>query len=145
MNDLALVYHISVSECSNRMAIECTFGVFIRRWGLFWRALSVKMHRRTGLIGAAMKLHNFCIDEKISVPEYRVDKDGLSEINHDVWRKAPNFGLDGEPNDYLDRHEESRRKPSTDRNAIRDELVKDLREAGLKRPGTNSFHRRSTF
>jgi hypothetical protein len=127
------------------MAIECSFGVLIRRWGLFWRALSVKMNRRSGLIGAAMKLHNFCIVEKISVPEYRVDKDGLSEINHEVWRKASNFGLDGEPNDYLDRHDESRRRASTDRNAIRDELVKDLEEAGLKRPGTNSFHRQVTF
>ena len=48
-------------------------------------------------------------------------------------------------NDYLDRHEKSRRRATTDRNVIRDDLVKDLEEAGLKRPGTNSFHKRVAF
>ena len=27
-------------QSSNRMAIECAFGILVRRWGLLWRPLS---------------------------------------------------------------------------------------------------------
>ena len=52
-------------QSSNRMAIECAFGILVRRWGVLWRSLSVKFNRRAPLVGALMRLHNFCIDRRL--------------------------------------------------------------------------------
>ena len=49
-------------QSSNRMAIECSFGILVRRWGIFWRPLACSFNRRGQLIGACMRLHNFCIN-----------------------------------------------------------------------------------
>ena len=51
-------------QSSNRMAIECTFGVLIHRWGILWKPLKVAFRRRVPLISACMRLHNFCIDQQ---------------------------------------------------------------------------------
>jgi hypothetical protein len=32
-------------QSSTRMAIECAFGILIRRWGLLWRSLECSFHR----------------------------------------------------------------------------------------------------
>jgi len=49
------------------MGVERTFGLFVRRFGVFWRPLEMAFTRRAPFIGAVMKLHNFCIDRKITV------------------------------------------------------------------------------
>jgi hypothetical protein len=41
-------------QSSNRMPIECAFGVLVRRWGILWRSLKVAFHRRAPLIGEPM-------------------------------------------------------------------------------------------
>eukprot|EP00965_Chrysotila_dentata_P169832 5606281-Pleurochrysis_carterae.AAC.1 len=41
-------------QSSNRMAIECAFGIFVRRWGVFWRPLAIRFDRRAPTIGACM-------------------------------------------------------------------------------------------
>ena len=56
-------------QSSYRMPIECAFGMLARRWGVFCRPLEVMFKRRAALIECAMKLHNFCIDEKVPAPE----------------------------------------------------------------------------
>ena len=43
------------------MAIECAFGMLVRRWGILWRPLGFAFERRSPLIGALMRLHNWCI------------------------------------------------------------------------------------
>ena len=52
-------------QSSNRMAIECAFGILVQRWGVLWRPLRCRFDRRAPLIGACMRLHNFCIDRRI--------------------------------------------------------------------------------
>ena len=47
---------------NSRIQIECTFGEFIARFGLFWRTLKFDMERCCHIIRAASKLHNFLID-----------------------------------------------------------------------------------
>ena len=54
-------------QSSNRMGVERTFGLFVRRFGVFWRPLEIRFDRRAPLIIAAMKLHNFCIERKIEL------------------------------------------------------------------------------
>ena len=47
---------------NSRIHIECTFGEFIMRFGLFWRTLRFDTMMCTKIIRAASKLHNFLID-----------------------------------------------------------------------------------
>ena len=44
-------------QSSNRMPIECAFGMLVKRWGIFWRPLAVRFDRRAALVGACMRLH----------------------------------------------------------------------------------------
>lgn len=52
-------YHSQV-----RITIERAFGIFVHRWGILRRPLSISMLKVPPLIMALMKLHNFCIDSK---------------------------------------------------------------------------------
>ena len=52
-------------QSSNRMAIECAFGILVKRWGVLWRPSCVRFDRRAALISACVRLHNFCIDKRI--------------------------------------------------------------------------------
>jgi len=47
---------------NSRIQIECTFGEFIARFGLFWRTLKFDLERSCHIIRAASKIHNFLID-----------------------------------------------------------------------------------
>ena len=89
-------------QSSNRMAIECAFGILIRRWGVLWRKLRQRFDRRAPLIGALMRLHNFCIDERL------IDEDDLpdvhaqfTEVQPDRYCRPPLFDKDGRPVEYL--------------------------------------------
>ena len=50
-------------QSSNRMPIECAFGIIYQRWGVLWRPLRYRFDRRAPLVGACIRLHNFCIDQ----------------------------------------------------------------------------------
>ncbi|KAL7483798.1 hypothetical protein ACHAW6_009449 [Cyclotella cf. meneghiniana] len=54
-------YHSQV-----RITIERAFGIFVHRWGILRRPLSVSILRVPPLIMCLMKLHNYCIDSKTS-------------------------------------------------------------------------------
>lgn len=49
-------------QSQNRMAIECAFGILVRRWGILWRSLEMQWEKRTHVVSACMRLHNWCID-----------------------------------------------------------------------------------
>ena len=122
-------------QSSNRMAIECAFGILIRRWGVLWRPLEVAMQRRAPLIGALMKLHNFCINERISV-ELR-SAGCLCEINPKTWAPSPLFGSNGEPLENLDTFDHS--AAGGGRGTRRSMLAAALSDSCLKRPGVSSY------
>jgi hypothetical protein len=123
-------------QSSNRMAIECAFGMLVRRFGVFWRPLGVKFKRRAPLIGATIRLHNYCINRRIGI-ELR-ERNGQSEIQPHVWMPTPNFDSNGAPVDFLDTADHSA-APSTGKNSTRDRLKADLRSCGLKRPRESSY------
>lgn len=43
-----------------RITIERTFGIFIRRWGIFWKPLSYSLKHNMAIIHACCRLHNLC-------------------------------------------------------------------------------------
>ena len=83
-------------QSSDRMAIECAFGILVQRWGVLWRPLRCRFNRRAPLIGACIRLHNFCIDQGL-------DEEHLAAMNGDEfmlpgdgavagrWRTTPRF------------------------------------------------------
>ena len=48
-------------QSSNRMHIECAFGMLVNKWPNLWRKIDAKFERRVPLINACFYLHNFCI------------------------------------------------------------------------------------
>lgn len=46
-----------------RIRVEQAFALLVRRWGILWRKLEVKLKHQPLLIMVLFKLHNFCIDE----------------------------------------------------------------------------------
>lgn len=128
-------------QSSNRMPIECAFGILVRRWGLLWRPLSMRFDRRAPIIGALLRLHNFCIDKRIA-DETR-DVNGISEITPDRWALTPKFDKSGRPVEYLRTlGSQTRAEPgapvgSSERSRRRDELAAGIKEAGLGRPPIN--------
>jgi hypothetical protein len=47
-----------------RITIERTFGIFVHRWGVLRRPLSMSMLKVPPFVMALMRLHNFCINSK---------------------------------------------------------------------------------
>lgn len=54
----AFNYYLSL----HRQCIERAFGLLVRRWGIFWRPLSVSMQHRALVVRVCCKLHNICVD-----------------------------------------------------------------------------------
>ena len=129
-------------QSSNRMCVECAFGVCIRRFPLLWRPIQVRLDRRAPLIGAIFHMHNFCIDQRLE--EEQVVSDSLVEIQPSRYRISPHFDKDGRPVHYLtppnkDGQEDGTRSHHRPREVAantmrRDELRAALHEAGLVRP-----------
>ena len=115
-----------------RMAVDCAFGILVRRWGVFLAA-SGGAHgpsfnpRRRGDASAQL-LHR---------PAHWHRAAGgacASEIQPRVWAPSPNFGKNGEPVDFLDTMDHDA-ATDMDRCTRRDELKRSIENAGLKHPG----------
>ena len=82
-------------QSSNRMPIECAFGILVMRWGIQWRPLCMRYNRRTSVIECFMKLHNFCIGRRIEI-DFKSNS-GWTEIAPGCWDRTPLFDRDGRP------------------------------------------------
>ena len=65
---------------SNRMHIECAFGMLVNKWAILWHPLNAKFERRVPLINACFHLHNFCIDQKMMKDESLVNQDNYVRV-----------------------------------------------------------------
>ena len=123
-------------QSSNRMAIECAFGILVRRWGILWRPISVRFDRRAPLIGACFRLHNWCIDHNVS-DETEITG-GLGCVQPGRWEVAPQFDRDGRPFKMLAgrvaQRLRVRRRRRSDKTARRDMLAQIVEASGLARP-----------
>ena len=99
-----------------------------RRWGIFWRPLEVKFKRRAPLIGAALRLHNYCIDRRIGI-KLR-EQGGFIQTQPRVWMQTPLCDDQGRLSEFLDTADHSNRVG--DRSHHRNRLRDSLRVHGLK-------------
>jgi hypothetical protein len=60
-------YHLSHS----RQCVERAFGIYVRRWGIFWRKLTFDYERWPLVAIVCAKLHNLCCDDNIPPPAKR--------------------------------------------------------------------------
>lgn len=66
-------------QSSNRLPIECAFGMQVKRWDILWRALVCAYSRRAPLIGALNRLHNCRIDYSVPCDESQQNDAGDSQ------------------------------------------------------------------
>jgi hypothetical protein len=69
-------YHSQV-----RITIERTFGIFVRRFGIFCRPNQFDLEFFFEVVHAACRLHNFCIDNNIDVIERHDTSNHNAEID----------------------------------------------------------------
>jgi len=88
------------------------------------------------LVGACIRLHNFCIDHNIT-DETEI-QEGLGQVQPGRWERAPLFDREGRPVRYLaGRAAQRLRVPKarrSDRTARRAVLVDIVNASGLGRP-----------
>jgi DDE superfamily endonuclease len=56
-------------QSSHRIHVEQAFGRLVRRWGVLWSPLRFDFPRIGIIVGVAMRLQNYCIDEAAHVPK----------------------------------------------------------------------------
>ena len=49
-------------QSSHRIDVGKSFGILLRRWGLFWKPVQYHINDVLPILSAAMRLHNFCIE-----------------------------------------------------------------------------------
>jgi hypothetical protein len=82
---------------SLRILIEITFGIFIQKWGIFWKPIEYDITFTPEIVHACVRLHNFAIDNKVSIINQNgarecplIDEDG--RLVGDEWRHNRNIG-----------------------------------------------------
>ena len=94
-------------QSSNRMHIECAFGLLVNKWAILWKPLDIKFIRRVPLINACFHLHNFCIDRRVMQQNYLMFDNIFVQVQPTfagrsaVWMKNPKFDKKGRPVEYL--------------------------------------------
>ena len=138
-------------QSSNRMCVECAFGILVRRFPVLWKPLEVAVRRRAPIISAIMRLHNFCIDQRMA--DEAVISGERTEIQPMSYRKAPLFNRDGAPVEYLHRPENPEscgprvhHKKTATNSARRLQLMDEIKAHGYVRPvtGLENMPRRKT-
>ena len=82
---------------SHRIRVEQAFGVFLQRWGLFWRPIQYRIREVGVIISAAMRLHNFCIDNDGDINGLedfqKFEKDSARNAFTQWWRNASDIRI----------------------------------------------------
>ena len=129
-------------QSSNRMAIECAFGILHQRWGVLWRPLCCAFLRRAPLITALMRLHNFCIDKRLVAEGDMPDvQQPIAEVQPNRFSVPPKFDKDGRPVEHLDVSRNSdnlegmptRAQRAGCKSGRRDQLAAAVHESGYRR------------
>ena len=115
-------------QSRTRIAIECTFGELVGRWGVLWRPLRHKVPMATAIVTACAHLHNWCLDHRAPMRRFvshayaNSESDGAGNANPIF---TDNWGRPG----------------AQAAQARRDELADRLADAGLTRPHRSTARR----
>jgi len=116
-----------------RITIERCFGIFVRRWGIFWRALSFDVGFVAEIVHACCRLHNFIINKQPDCPiptnvgVSQADVDENDVLRDERWA-APDDDVDGEE----DAEEEAIIDTLIGSNTLRERLERALRENNVR-------------
>lgn len=55
----------------------------VRRWGILWRPLEVRLRRFTAVVACVIRLHNFCRQHEIKLPKGDVSVTPPKEVTFD--------------------------------------------------------------
>jgi len=129
-------------ESQIRINVECTFGMFLNRWGIFWKPLRVKLEKVPKLVLACAHLHNFIIEHSsYKVPTALVLQDSAPGTkNPPVSARAHVAPPDVKQ--FLNEIAgvENRTTKTTGTNT-RQFICDSLQKKGLLRPSHSSFRR----
>lgn len=133
---------------SQRITVECAFGILVKRWGIFWRPIEVQLPCVKKVVGACLSLHNICVDchesERLaSIPSGK-DGWGAGPTRRPKTRRVGGVSVhDGMPVVHFQgecsSEEVSHRGQAAGRGSLREQFRKDLQKRGVKRPA-NSGH-----
>ena len=139
-------------QSSNRMPIECAFGMLTRVWGVLWRPIGLKFGDRAQLVHAIFRLHNFRIAQNLG----DFNPVQLVKFAKGKWRccgpeKLPGHRKTSYNRNVYDAHGNllhklpalpARDKEHWNRYGRRDRMVKALEEAGYRKPARKSRRKR---
>ena len=72
-----------------RITIERTFGIFMRRFGIFWKALEYDIYFVTQIVHACCRIHNFLMETRSPMPNALdpiVEIDEHGQLVDSVWQ-----------------------------------------------------------
>ena len=98
-SDEASLDDFEFHQSSNRVTIESAFGLLVRHFPILWKPLQVKFLRCTAIIGACMRLHNFCIDHNVT--DDTVVEHSIAQVQPSRWALTALFDKQGRAVDYL--------------------------------------------
>jgi DDE superfamily endonuclease len=119
-------------QSSARIFIEQTFGIWTRRWGIFWRPIRVSMRKIQTVMLCCSRLHNFVVDESkrrgtwIQAPTlYDIDAKSHSEVaNGSIMLQ-----------DEVDLNERAhKRRIDLEVSNLRQMFIDEISEMGISRP-----------
>ena len=116
-----------------RIRIEMAFGLMVKKWGILQRPIDIAPANWGWLIGAIGKLHNFCINERLSKnpnSSFRQDEVELDAMTQAIRVLAAEA-------EYEDMG------LAVGFSECREEMVNNIQRMGLTRPSRNRINRSS--
>lgn len=120
-----------------RIRVEMTFGLLVNKWGVLQKPLAVEFSKVKNVIHTCIRLHNFCIDERL-----------LADPNYSVDDEVDNFvatGMNANEDFYYCETVDGEALPPSIRASVgemsRNIIVDKIANLNLKRPARSASRR----
>lgn len=132
--------YFNFEQSSLRINMECAFGQLIRRWEILWCHLEMNFWVKAAVIGCWIHLHNFCISAGIELEKELSRANRKTEAVPGRMMEAQIVNEEGRPVEHIHLKcrcsfcSSSTRDTAWTDGRRRNEIERDIRERGLKRP-----------
>jgi DDE superfamily endonuclease len=123
-------FNFYASQC--RIRVEMAFGMMQSKWGILQRPLNCSMRNMLWMVQAIARLHNYCINERVSrlQPSFEVSDNSIPgyipAVPHDI---------DGDP--VCLEHDAAFISTVDGHSFLREWMATRVEKKHLERPGTN--------
>jgi len=124
-------YHFSAL----RVKIEQAFGQLVRRWGIFWRPMSVALKLVPRIISVCCKLHNICVD-RFGTEREETLVDSVNERGSSDHREDDSFSVNFDDRSFIGKGKRSDLQVGAGRVTRRDKIALLLQSRNMTRPKT---------